>query len=91
MDSDEDRDDALADGAIAVVLRVRDVSEEKQGTRSATTAYAVDVVEGAAPAQLVIKHFGTPLLAAGVTYDAAIEDSGRFHGAWQVRFARARR
>jgi hypothetical protein len=26
-----------------------------------------------------------------VTYDAAIEDSGRFHGAWQVRFARARR
>ena len=88
MDSEEDRQSAQDDGCLLAIVHVRNVRQDLVGTRSAATAYDVDVIEGESPATLVLKHFGPPFLQVDNIYNVAIIDSGRHHGGWEVRFAR---
>jgi hypothetical protein len=89
MDSDDDLRGALELGCRFAVLRVRTIARDRQGTRSQTTRYEVAVERAIdeVPSPLSLKHFGVPLLEADALYVAGVADTGRHHGAWEVRFA----
>jgi hypothetical protein len=73
------------------VVTVLAVATEKAGTRSATARYEVRIEEQLAerlPSGCALKHWGATVLLAQQRYLVGVVDSGRFHGAWELGYAR---
>lgn len=91
MDSDDDLRAAIEGHAVFALVRVLSVARDKVGTRSQTTGYTCELVRAldaiSLPSSVVLKHFGAPLLGTEAAWIVGAVDSGRHHGAWELRFA----
>jgi hypothetical protein len=91
MDSDDDLRSAIEAHAVFALVRVVSVARDRVGTRSQTTGYTCELVRAldaaSLPSPVVLKHFGVPLSSAGTVWLVGAVDSGRHHGAWELRFA----
>lgn len=73
------------------VVTVLAVAIEKAGTRSTTARYEVRIEEQLSellPSGFALKHWGAAVLLAQQRYLVGVVDSGRFHRAWELGYAR---
>lgn len=89
LDSFEDLRRAAAAECVFGCIGVVSAELELAGTRSQRSTYRVVViraVRGVVPEDLVLAHFGRPVLEAGERALVGARESRRFPGGWKVEY-----